>query len=186
MTPSPFRFKTCQSLSSINAADWDALVGQDHPFLSYAFLNALEISGCVGARSGWHVLHLLCYDDQSRLVGAAPCYIKSHSQGEYVFDQGWAQAYERAGGAYYPKLQVAVPFTPATGPRLLAKDHDHTIKLALAQALKSVCLQMELSSVHVTFPVATDHQLLCEQGWLERHDEQFHWVNEGYQTYDDF
>ena len=186
MSHSSYKFKTCQSLSSITPADWDGLVGPDHPFLSHAFLNALEISGCVGARSGWHVLHLLCYDDQSHLVGAAPCYIKSHSQGEYVFDQGWAQAYERAGGAYYPKLQVTVPFTPATGPRLLAKDNDPRIKSALVQALKDICLQMELSSVHVTFPVETDHRLLCEHGWLERHDEQFHWVNEDYQTYDDF
>ena len=181
-----YTFKTCQSLSDIAPALWDEFAGQDHPFLSHGFLNALEVSGCVGGRSGWHALHVLCYDNDEKLVGAVPCYIKAHSQGEYVFDQGWAQAYERAGGAYYPKLQVAVPFTPATGPRLLAKDGNEAIKTALAQALQNLCLQMDMSSVHVTFPDEADHQLLCTQGWLERHDEQFHWVNEGYQTYDDF
>ena len=181
-----YTFKTCQSLSDIAPALWDELAGQDHPFLSHGFLNALEVSGCVGGRSGWHALHVLCYDNDEKLVGAVPCYIKAHSQGEYVFDQGWAQAYERAGGVYYPKLQVAVPFTPATGPRLLAKDGNEAIKTALAQALRNLCLQMDMSSVHVTFPDEADHQLLCTQGWLERHDEQFHWVNEGYQTYDDF
>ena len=181
-----YTFKTCQSLADIAPALWDEWAGCDHPFLTHGFLNALEVSGCVGGRSGWHALHVLCYDEAGAMVGAAPCYIKEHSQGEYVFDQGWAQAYERAGGAYYPKLQVAVPFTPAIGPRLLARNNNAVIKKALVQDLQNLCQQMELSSVHVTFPDSADHELLCSQGWLERYDEQFHWINENYQTYDDF
>ena len=125
---SPFQFETQPSIADIPAPAWDLIAGRYNPFVSYAFLLALEQSGCVGGRSGWHPFHLLCRDETDALVGAAPCYLKTHSQGEYVFDQGWAQAYERAGGSYYPKLQVAIPFTPANGPRLLALDQNVEIK----------------------------------------------------------
>ena len=186
MTRSPYKFSTLTSLSNIPSTAWDEIAGRDNPFLSYAYLQALEEAECVGGRSGWHPFHLLCRDETDAVIGAAPCYIKAHSQGEYVFDQGWAQAYQRAGGDYYPKLQVSVPFTPATGPRLLARGQDIGIKTALADALKSSCLQHNCSSVHITFAEDDDHKILCAQGYLERHDQQFHWFNEGYSCYDDF
>lgn len=182
----PFQFETQPSIADIPARAWERIAGRDNPFVSHAFLLALEQSGCVGGRSGWHPFHLLCRDETDALVGAVPCYLKTHSQGEYVFDQGWAQAYERAGGSYYPKLQVAIPFTPANGPRLLALDQKAEIKSALVKGLEALCEQTNASSIHVTFPETDDHALLCEHGWLERHDEQFHWFNDGYQTYDDF
>jgi predicted N-acyltransferase len=182
----PYLFETQTSIADIPSEEWDRIAGPDNPFVSHAFLLALEQSGCVGERSGWHPYHLLCRDETGDLVGAAPCYLKTHSQGEYVFDQGWAQAYERAGGSYYPKLQVSIPFTPAQGPRLLALNHNQDIKKALANGLRAVCEQTNCSSVHVTFTEAEDHAVLCQDQWLERHDEQFHWFNEGYQTYDDF
>jgi uncharacterized protein len=183
---SQFRFETCQSLSDIDADLWDDLTGRDHPFLLHGFLTALENSGCVGGRSGWHPLHLIGYDDTNRLIGAVLCYVKTHSQGEYVFDQSWAQAYERAGGAYYPKLQVSIPFTPATGPRLIARDNNPFIKNTLVKALKDLCLQMNTSSVHVTFMDDIDQIIFSENDWLIRHDEQFHWVNDNYQNYNEF
>jgi predicted N-acyltransferase len=159
-----------------------------NPFVSHAFLSALERSNSVCARTGWQPLHLLATDSQGALHGVVPCYVKSHSQGEYVFDHGWADAYERAGGNYYPKLQVSVPFTPATGPRLLAQPgtQGDAVRDALADALIDVCKRLDASSVHVTFLPEHEWALLGTHGYLKRTDQQFHWSNAGYVTFDCF
>lgn len=160
----------------------------DNPFVSHEFLRALEESGCVGGRTGWSPAHLLVEDEAGALLAAAPSFLKSHSQGEYVFDHGWADAYERAGGRYYPKLQVAAPFTPATGPRLLVADGPHAdeARAGLIAGLEALREQAQASSVHVTFAQEPDIATLREAGYLERHDLQFHWLNEGFGSYDDF
>jgi uncharacterized protein len=159
-----------------------------NPFISHSFLAALEESKSVGRQSGWQVQHLLVTDAENALLAAAPCYIKSHSRGEYVFDRGWAEAYERAGGAYYPKLQVAVPFTPATGRRLLVRPGPQApaIRQALAQGLVALCQHDDASGVHVTFAIEPEFRLLGEIGFLQRNDQQFHWQNQGYASFDDF
>jgi hypothetical protein len=160
----------------------------DNPFISHDFLSSLESSFSVGGRSGWQPRHLLLEDGEGTLVGAAPCYVKSHSRGEYVFDQGWAEAFERAGGDYYPKLQVAVPFTPVTGPRLLARPGplSEAVRGALADALTEIATTNELSSAHVTFLTEPEWRALGKRGFLQRTDQQFHWQNAGYATFDDF
>jgi uncharacterized protein len=159
-----------------------------NPFISHGFLFALEASGSVRARAGWQPMHLVAEDADSRLMGAVPCYVKSHSRGEYVFDHGWAEAYERAGGSYYPKLQVAVPFTPATGRRLLVRPgrEPQAVHAALADALVDVCRRCHASSVHVNFLPEPEWQLLGAHGYLKRTHQQFHWENAGYQTFDAF
>ncbi len=140
------------------------------------------------ARTGWASQHVLVETCEGELLGAAPCYLKSHSRGEYVFDHGWADAYERAGGSYYPKLQVSVPFTPATGPRLLVRPglQAHRAKEALAAGLLALCERRRASSVHVTFLPEADWDFLGEKGFLKRTDQQFHWRNDGYASFDDF
>jgi predicted N-acyltransferase len=159
-----------------------------NPFLSHAFLSALELSSSVRPRTGWQPMHLLAEAADGTLVGAVPCYVKSHSRGEYVFDHGWAEAYERAGGNYYPKLQVSVPFTPATGRRLLVRPgpHAEAIRAALADALVDICRRCDASSVHVTFPTEAEWRLLGGRGYLKRTHQQFHWENAGYADFDDF
>jgi predicted N-acyltransferase len=161
-----------------------------NPFITHYFLHSLELSGSVGSRTGWAPAYLLAHllaDDGARLVAAAPAYLKSHSQGEYVFDYGWADAYERAGGSYYPKLQVSVPFTPVTGRRLLvAADAPDGTRENLVAALRALCRQTEASSVHVTFPDAIDGAALTEADFLPRTGQQFHFFNEGYETFEDF
>ena len=159
-----------------------------NPFISHDFLSALEESRSVGARTGWQVQHLLATTADGTLVGAAPCYIKSHSRGEYVFDRGWAEAYERAGGDYYPKLQVAVPFTPATGRRLLVRPGPQApvIRQTLARGLIELCRRDDASGVHVTFAIEPEFRSLGELGFLQRTDQQFHWQNQGYASFDDF
>jgi predicted N-acyltransferase len=172
-------------LAEIDAGAWDACAGPDNPFVSYAFLSALEDSGSAGARTGWLPQHAVLRDDAGQVAAVAPMYAKSHSYGEYVFDHGWANALERAGGRYYPKLQVAVPFSPVPGPRLLCRPGAvHTA--ALAQALVRACEELKLSSVHVTFCDAADWSALAAEGWLQRLGMQFHWENAGYATFDDF
>jgi predicted N-acyltransferase len=160
----------------------------DNPFVSHAFLSSLEQSHSVGGRTGWQPRHLLAEDSRGALVGAAPCYLKSHSRGEYVFDHGWAEAFERAGGDYYPKLQVAVPFTPVTGPRLLARPGPlaEAVRGALADALVEVTTTSALSSAHVTFLTEPEWRALGERGFLQRNDQQFHWQNAGYASFEDF
>src|ERR1700680_4202351 len=158
-----------------------------NPFVSHEFLSALEASGSACARTGWGPRHLLARLDGA-IVGIVPCYLKSHSQGEYVFDRGWADAYERAGGRYYPKLQASVPFTPATGPRLLIRngvDKDE-IGTALASGLVGLCEATKASSVHVTFAREAEWKFLAAHGFLQRTDQQFHWRNQGYGSFDDF
>jgi predicted N-acyltransferase len=159
-----------------------------NPFLSHAFLAALEASKSVGGQSGWHVQHVLVHAADGTLVAAAPCYLKSHSRGEYVFDHGWAEAYAHAGGSYYPKLQVAVPFTPATGPRLLVRPGPNAdeIRKALAGGLVELCRIDGASGIHVTFATEPEFRFLGELGFLQRTDQQFHWENSGYASFDDF
>jgi uncharacterized protein len=179
------------SVAQIPAADWDACAnpagGGFNPFVSHAFFAALEASGSACAKTGWGPRHLVARIDGA-IAGIVPCYLKSHSQGEYVFDHGWADAYERAGGSYYPKLQATVPFTPASGPRLLIRqdtDHD-AVATMLANGLIALCNATTASSVHVTFARETEWTGLAKQGFLQRTDQQFHWRNEGYATFDDF
>ncbi len=159
-----------------------------NPFISHYFLSSLEASFSVGGRTGWQPRHLLAEDADGTLLGAAPCYVKSHSRGEYVFDAGWAEAFERAGGNYYPKLQVAVPFTPVTGPRLLARPGPlaQAVRDGLADALIEITTASELSSAHVTFLTEPEWRALGERGFLQRNDQQFHWENAGYASFEAF
>jgi len=186
--------RVASSLSSVEPAAWDACAnaGQDpaerhNPFVSHAFLSALERSGSVGAKSGWTPVHTLIEDNAGRLLATAPAYLKSHSLGEYVFDQAFAEAYRRAGGRYYPKIQVAVPFTPATGSRLLLeKDSPEAVRAALIGALRALRQSACASSLHVTFATEHEANVLAREGFLVRAGEQFHFLNEGYRDFDDF
>jgi hypothetical protein len=175
-----------QSCSSGNGAD-DAPLSAYNPFVSHAFFAALESSQSACAQTGWGPRHLVARQ-HGAVVGLVPCYLKSHSQGEYVFDRGWADAYHRAGGRYYPKLQVSVPFTPATGPRLLIRPGTDLAQVAdtLASGLIALCGACKASSVHVTFARESEWKLLAQHGFLQRTDQQFHWRNPGYATFDDF
>jgi len=179
-------------ISQISAEQWDACAlaadGTGNPFVQHAFLHALEESRSVGHRSGWQPHHLVAEASDGTLLGALPLYVKSHSQGEYVFDHGWARAYEHAGGRYYPKLQVSVPFTPAPGPRLLVQSGEHADAVAdgLAEALIEVCSRNRLSSVHVTFCGERECALLERHGFLHRLGMQYHWHNHDYKTFDEF
>jgi predicted N-acyltransferase len=218
MTQLELSIRIARSLAEVPAAAWDACAGAgvdqvqakdelveltfednssaklctrgqtDNPFISHDFLSSLELSFSVGARAGWQPQHLLLEDATGVLAGCAPCYAKSHSRGEYVFDHGWADAIERAGGSYYPKLQVAAPFTPATGPRLLARPGPlrDAVRGALADALIGLTTGNDLSSAHVSFLPEDEWRLLGERGFLQRTDQQFHWDNAGYATFDDF
>jgi predicted N-acyltransferase len=196
---SNFTARVVTSIAAIDAAAWDACANPPertfeeaegerfNPFITHAFLYALEASGSVGGRSGWAPAHLTVEDAGGRMVAAAPCYLKSHSQGEYVFDHAWADAYERAGGDYYPKLQVAVPFTPVTGRRLLiAADAPEGARDALIGALRELRKQTKTSSIHATFPTVEDGERLSKAGFLIRTGEQFHFFCEGYANFDDF
>ncbi len=175
--------RIAQGVAELPAADWDALAG-GNPFLSHAFLTALEDSGSVGPGTGWIPAPIIISASDGRLVAALPAYLKSHSQGEYVFDHAWAEAWQRAGGSYYPKLQIAVPFTPATGPRLLVAEP--ALAAPLLQAAEQFCEANGLSSAHATFIEPDQLPLFDAAGWLRRSDIQFHWVNRGYSTFDDF
>ncbi|MCF2515041.1 GNAT family N-acetyltransferase [Sphingomonas sp. G124] len=167
-------------VSAIPALQWDALAGRDDPFVGHAFLSLLEESGSVGTGTGWSPLPILVERD-GRTVAAAAAYLKTHSQGEYVFDHGWADAWERAGRSYYPKLQVAVPFTPCVGPRLLGDD-----RFALLGALETITVQNGLSSAHITFLTDDDLRAAEARGWLRRDGLQYHWFNRGYSSFGDF
>jgi len=172
--------KIASGVSGLNCRAWDGL-GADDPFLSHAFLSALEDSGSVGAGTGWTSAPILVEDDADRLLAAAPAYLKTHSQGEYVFDHGWAEAWERAGGQYYPKLQVAVPFTPVPGPRLLGNRPQQ-----LLTAIEAVTVQNDISSAHITFIDEAGSRECERRNWLIRHGVQYHWFNRGYGNFDDF
>ena len=176
-------------IAEIEAATWDGCAGNTNPFVGHAFLAALEDSGAVGRRStGWIARHASLRDADGTVLAVVPIYAKAHSYGEYVFDHGWADALERAGGTYYPKLQVAVPFSPVPGPRLLIHPaaRDRVPPALLGQALISACRQLDCSSVHVTFCDAAEQAALSEAGFLPRLGMQFHWENAGYADFDGF
>lgn len=191
-----YAVRVLSSISEFGRTAWDQLAGTSkgvantpyNPFISYDFLNILEESGCAVRKTGWQGHHLRLEGAGGTLLGAVPGYAKSHSQGEYVFDHGWADAFERAGGRYYPKLQCTVPFTPATGPRLLTAigADAPTVRLALATALGSVAQAVGVSSAHVTFAQPEEIDSLEASGFLRRIDQQFHFFNEGFENYDDF
>ncbi|MGA7307679.1 MAG: GNAT family N-acetyltransferase [Pseudolabrys sp.] len=212
MTNVELRIRVVQSLTKVPAAAWNACTNQcierlvgakyeddlsaelstrghsNNPFISHEFLSSLEESASVGDRTGWQPRYLLAEDITGSLIGAAPSYVKTHSRGEYVFDHGWAEAFERAGGDYYPKLQIAVPFTPVTGPRLLAAPGPlaDAVRGALGDALIEITTASELSSAHVTFLTEPEWRALGKCGFLQRTDQQFHWVNADYANFDDF
>ncbi|MFK7762305.1 MAG: GNAT family N-acetyltransferase [Roseobacter sp.] len=186
--------RVVSTLRDINAEQWDACACPEaqhgarpiDPFTTYRFLSALEESGSVGTGTGWQPQYLTAYVD-GILIGAAPMYVKSHSQGEYIFDHNWAHAYERAGGRYYPKLQVAVPHTPATGRRFLVRpDFEETGVAALAQGAVQLAAENKISSLHVTFCTEAEAQAGEAMGLMPRKSQQFHWLNQGYRTFDDF
>ncbi|WP_374650457.1 GNAT family N-acetyltransferase [Dongia sp.] len=175
-------------IEEVPADAWDACAGSDNPFVSHAFLNTLEISGSVGHGTGWLPQHIVLEDAAGEIHAAVPLYVKGHSQGEYVFDHGWAEAYERVGGRYYPKLQVAVPFSPVPGPRLLVKPcaEAPAMRSALIEALTGTAEKSRLSSLHITFCQKNEALDLVEHGYLHRLGTQYHWTNRGYASFDDF
>jgi hypothetical protein len=179
--------RVVDGLDQVSAAVWDACAGSTNPFVSHAFLAALEASGTVAPKTGWLPQHLLIEDGAGALRACAPLYLKSHSYGEYVFDWAWADASERTGRPYYPKLQAAVPFTPVTGPRLMVRPGEPD---DLADVLVAGMLQLAerhaASSLHVTFPSEAEWQRLGAAGLLLRIGHQFHWTNEGYGCFGDF
>jgi predicted N-acyltransferase len=172
------------SVGAISAADWGACAGEANPFVGHTFLSILEESGSVGPGTGWQSLPVIVDGADGAPAAIAPAYAKSHSQGEYVFDHGWADAWERAGGNYYPKLLIAAPFTPAPGPRLLLRDE--SAAPALIAALETITNQNGLSSAHATFVSPDQLPLFEAAGWLVRTGTQFHWHNDGYAGFDDF
>ncbi|QPQ54591.1 N-acetyltransferase [Allosphingosinicella flava] len=176
--------RIANGVSTLDPAQWDAVAGADNPFLSHAFLSALEESGSVGARTGWQPAPIVIDGPDRRIAAALPAYAKSHSQGEYVFDHAWADAYERAGGDYYPKLQIAVPFTPVPGRRLLTQNP--ALIPALIAGAESLAKGSGLSSVHATFIDEGEVAAFEAAGWLIRVDRQFHWHNDGFGDFDDF
>lgn len=179
--------KLHDGMQSFTPTEWDTCAGADNPFISHAFLSALEESQSVSARTGWLAQHVSLHAPDGTLAAVCPAYLKGHSWGEYVFDQGWARALEAAGGSYYPKLQIAVPFTPAPGPRLLVHPNaPPETATVLADALRQICGQLQLSSAHVTFCTTQNSTTLSQRGWLPRLGMQYHWHNNGYQTFDDF
>jgi uncharacterized protein len=184
MSEADFTVRLLGSVGETDAAEWDALTGGGSPFVTHAFLTAMEDSLSVGGRSGWQPAPLVIDGPGGRLAGALPAYIKSHSQGEYVFDHSWADAWHRAGGSYYPKLQIAAPFTPATGPRVLTREP--ALAAPLLRAAEQLCERHGLSSAHATFIAPEQAPLVEQAGWLLREDIQFHWENRGYATFDDF
>ncbi len=174
------------AIGEIPAAEWDLCAGAGNPFVSHAFLSAVEDSGSAGPRTGWLPRHAALRDAADTLLAVAPMYAKSHSYGEYVFDHGWAHALERAGGSYYPKLQVAVPFSPVPGPRLLIRPGADIGPAALGRALAQAGSELDVSSVHVTFCSEPEWEALGRAGWLQRLGMQFHWHNPGYRDFEDF
>ncbi len=189
--PSPdaeIEVRVVERIAEISRSAWDACAGKANPFLSHDFLDALEQSLSVSAEEGWLPRHLAAYDADGRLAAAAPLYLKGHSQGEYVFDHGWAQAWERAGGSYYPKLLSAVPFTPVTGERFLVRpDLDRpTYEAALAEAMIALVRQSKVSTLHVNFLTRGEWERAADYGFLQRAGQQYHWVNAGYKSFQDF
>ncbi len=183
-----YRIRVFSAIAEVAAEDWDACAGAENPFVSHAFLAALEASGAVKAETGWAPQHLAVEDEAGRLVGCAPAYLKSHSFGEYVFDHGWAEAYESAGGRYYPKLQISVPFTPVPGPRFLVRPDAPWSDVAeqLLGGAVAIARHYELSSAHITFCTEPEARFCGARGFLLRTGEQFHWENRDYPSFDGF
>ena len=184
MSEAELTIKLSPSVGSFAAAEWNALGGDRNPFVSHEFLTALEDSGSVGEGTGWDPVPIVITDAEERLLAAMPSFAKGHSQGEYVFDHSWAEALQRAGRTYYPKLQISAPFTPANGPRLLLKNEE--LAPHLLKAAETVCLQSGLSSAHATFIEKDQVPLFEASGWLLRHDLQFHWINRGYSSFEEY
>lgn len=188
------RLKLYANIGAIDAKQWNRCAPvHDNPFLSHAFLHALETSGSVAPETGWLPRHIAVEDQEGALFGCMPLYLKAHSQGEYVFDHEWAHAFERAGGRYYPKLQACVPFTPVTGPRILLapsmppeEAKRENIERILLHGALQVCQQMECSSVHFSFLEKEQWRRLGAVGLLLRHGQQFHWHNQGYDSFEAF
>lgn len=180
--------RAVESLSEVGEATWQRFANLEgsprDPFLSYAFLSALEQSGSVSADVGWLPYHLVLEDEAKQPLGVMPLYLKGHSQGEYIFDYSWADAFERAGGRYYPKMLSAIPFTPATGQRLLVASSEH--ESALVAGAAQIAGEMNISSVHLNFLDQAAWQRRGDEGWLLRTHKQYHWQNQGYKTFDDF
>jgi len=177
-------FELCRSINDIDAAVWDGLFNDSYPFTQHAFLAALESSGSACSTTGWTPAHIVGRNQQNTIVVAAPCYLKEHSYGEYVFDWSWANAYQQHGLEYYPKLLCAIPFTPASGPRIAA-DNDIS-RQALIKALPQFCKQIEASGCHVLFPPQQDIEPWSSSGWAQRQNTQYHWYNDNFQCFDDF
>ena len=179
--------RVLDKISDIPSKDWDACAGEGNPFVTHAFLYALEESGSVTNQTGWLPQHLTVYDHNDQIAACMPIYLKNHSYGEYIFDWGWAEAYNRAGGNYYPKLQAAVPFTPATGPRMLVKDSssDHYYQI-LIDGMIQLAHKHKVSSLHITFPSKSQWDRLGSAGFIQRTNKQFHWENKGYNNFNDF
>jgi predicted N-acyltransferase len=185
--------ETIESIGDIAKEAWDAMEGASrasnvpyNPFVSHAFLSALEDSGSAEPDTGWIGSHLILRDSNGVVEAALPAYLKMHSYGEYVFDHAWADAYERAGGRYYPKLQSSIPFTPASAPKLLTRGQESGAQALLAEGAKAVVDKLGLSSAHITFVSDAEAQLLEAHDFLTRHDQQFHWYNDGYASFADF
>ena len=191
MSAEPVIVEAYSRIAEIGKASWDSCASNpafcDNPFICFDFLDAAEESGCAVERAGWAPRHLVIRSEEGETLGVMPLYLKSHSRGEYVFDWAWAEAYERAGGRYYPKLLCAAPFTPATGPRLLVREGvgDEVRRMLLAGALK-LCDQTEASGLHVNFPTEAEWRFLGAQGLLQRQDQQYHWLNPGYRDFEDY
>ena len=193
-----YSIQAVSRIGEIGQEHWDAIANPVlsdpncgvpfDPFLSYAFLSALEESGSAAAETGWAPYHLLLKDEHDQPLGLVPMYLKSHSQGEYVFDYNWADAFERAGGRYYPKLQISIPFTPATGRRILTRPGEQSAELTeyLISGVMQVAEKLQVSSVHCTFATKTQYEQMGKLGFLQRTHQQFHWLNNDYQNFDDF
>lgn len=187
-----FKFRIERSLSNINKIDWNRCANNDiskyNPFLSYEFLNALEKSDSLNPNTGWFPTYLLIENNKKELLGCVPSFIKNNSMGEYVFDHEWANAYQRSGGSYYPKIQISIPFTPVTGKRFLIRDKidNEEIISNLSQQLSKLTVETGSSSAHITFLTAEEAKVLKDLGWLIRKDQQFHWKNNNYKCFDDF
>lgn len=182
------QIETCDSLLNVSAEEWNALGDGRNPFVRHEFLSALERNGCVSEKFGWHPFHLLLKDDEGVLIAAAPAYLKTNSYGEFVFDWAWADAYERSGGEYYPKLICAIPFTPATGPRLLVKDGQDTktCASALCSAAIAIVKQQQWSGAHWLFPLKEETEYMLDSGYLLRMGCQYIWANNNYRDFEDF
>lgn len=184
MSKQPLVAKVAGSVGALDRDQWDALAGADNPFMSYDFLTIMEESGSVGPGTGWQSAPIIIEDDDGTLLAAMPSYLKGHSRGEFVFDHAWADAYQRAGGEYYPKVQIAAPHTPASGPRLLVSDEKYAVPLL--KAAEQLCAGNGFSSAHATFIEPGQLPYFEQAEWMLRSDIQFHWQNRNYGSFDDF